>query len=238
MSKTAQPPGAVGLETPPHSCQPSTVRAAPLQTALGTSSGRDQRWGRPGALLSREEGQKLRKGGTNASPVDLELLPLGPRGPPSSGRARAPWRGRRQAGRGPGHPSLGAAGGHGVSAAQVEAGLRVRAGPDQELRHHRWGGGSLPQVPAGGGGPAQSSLAVSPRREEAEPEGSQHGPCLVPDKSSLAGRRGQPLGVWGPARRGCWQSRPWPGGVPSLQAGDGRAEDRVLLRPLALLVTW
>ena len=114
----------MGLETPPHSCQPSTVRAAPLQTALGTSSGRDQRWGRPGALLSREEGQKLRKGGTNAGPVDLELLPLGPRGPPSSGRARAPWRGRRQAGRGPGHPSLGAAGGHGVSAAQVEAGLR------------------------------------------------------------------------------------------------------------------
>lgn len=71
-------------------------------------------------------------------------------------------------------------------------------------------------------GPAQSSLAVSPRREEAEPEGSQHGPCLVPDESSRAGRRGQPLGVWGPARRGCWQSQPWPGGVPSLPAGDGQ----------------
>lgn len=148
LSKTAQPPGAVGLETPPHSCQPSTVRAAPLQTALGTSSGRDQQWGGLGALLSREEGQKLRKGRTNAGPVDLELLPRGPRRPPSSGRARAPRRGRRQAGRGPGHPSLGDAGGtRGLSCPGRGRSVRVRAGPDQELRHHRWAGGFQPPPP-------------------------------------------------------------------------------------------
>ena len=54
LSKTAQPPGAVGLEKPPRSCQPSTVRA-PLQTALGTSSGRDLAGGLGGSAEKRDK---------------------------------------------------------------------------------------------------------------------------------------------------------------------------------------
>lgn len=115
-----------------------------------------QRPGGGAGGLSREEGQKLRKGRASAGPVDLELLPPGPRGPPSSSRARAPPRGRRQARRGPGHPSLGAAGGHGgLGCPGGGRAVRVRAGLDQELRDCWRGGGCqpLPQAPAGGGRP-------------------------------------------------------------------------------------
>lgn len=195
--------------------------------------------GAPGGAAQQRRGTKAEKGRDQCRSCGLGAAASGPTRTAQFRQSPGTME-REKAGRaGSWTPISGGCGGtRGLSCPGGGRSVRVRAGPDQELRHHRWGGGSLPQVPAGGGGPAQSSLAVSPRREEAEPEGSQHGPCLVPDKSSLAGRRGQPLGVWGPARRGCWQSRPWPGGVPSLQAGDGRAEDRVLLRPLALLVTW
>lgn len=55
---------------------------------------------------------------------------------------------------------------------------------------------------------AQSSLAVSPRREEVEPKGSRPTPCLVPDKQ-------RPRWTLGPAAGGLGPCRAWPPAEPA-----------------------
>lgn len=102
-------------------------------------------------------------------------------------------------------PISGGCRGHGgLSCSGGGRSVRVRARADQELRD-RWRGGGCQPLPPGASWwrAAQSSLAVSPRREEVEPEGSQHGPLSCP-------RQKLPRWTPRPAAGGLGPCQAWP----------------------------
>ena len=240
MLKTTQPPGAVGLQKHPRSCQLSTVRAGtPLHMAMGTCSGRD-RGGRPGGGGQqrkgiRKEGQKLRRRGQRRScgcgagafrPTRTTRFrqSLG-----TTKREEAGWAGSWT-------PISGGWGGHGgLGCSGGGRSVRVRARADQELRDRRRGGVFQPLPSGASWWQAGPELLSSLSTEGGSGAGREPTRPLVLSQTKAA-TLDSGAGCWGSgALPGVAAGRVSPGqvGCRASGLGMGGPEDWVLLRPLS-----